>query len=367
MIRKATFDVCIRSSFAYNGGVMNDINQKIIEAVIAKAEKICPDSLALIGVYGSVATGDDYEKSDLDLLILIQDDEGWKLGTGFILDDSKIGYDIYCTNWDGLRFDAECYHAHLSKLMDSQILYIKNEEAYKELCRLREQTETFLSSEERFKRVDNLIEKAKISFANACLKEEIGQVRVNACEIILSLLDAIMIYHGTYFKRGIKRTFDELAQFSLDETFLENIRKISQSKEISELRFLAKELILYVENYVVRVKQKIEPTKDSISGTYEEMHSNWRNKVEEVAVNNDTYASFVNMCCLQDMIMELEKELQIDSHNLMEAYNPDCLEENVKIFDRFLEEYEKVYQKAGMKVARYSDAEEFYNDYVENR
>ena len=64
---------------------MNNINQKIIDAIIAKAEKICPNSLSLIGVYGSFATGDIYEKSDLDLLILIQDDDGWKLGTGFIL------------------------------------------------------------------------------------------------------------------------------------------------------------------------------------------------------------------------------------------------------------------------------------------
>ena len=41
---------------------MNMINKKIIDAVIAKAEKVCPDSLVLIGVYGSVATGDCYEK-----------------------------------------------------------------------------------------------------------------------------------------------------------------------------------------------------------------------------------------------------------------------------------------------------------------
>lgn len=39
---------------------MNNINQKIIDAIIAKAEKICPNSLALIGVYGSFATGDIY-------------------------------------------------------------------------------------------------------------------------------------------------------------------------------------------------------------------------------------------------------------------------------------------------------------------
>lgn len=98
---------------------------------------------------------------------MIQDDEGWKLGTGFILDDSGVGYDIYCTNWSGLKCDAECYHAQISKLMDSRIVYVKNQDAYNELCRLREQTKAFLESEERFQRVNELIEKAKISYANA--------------------------------------------------------------------------------------------------------------------------------------------------------------------------------------------------------
>ena len=73
---------------------MDIINQKIIQSVIERANKVCPESLALIGVYGSVATGDTYEKSDLDLLILVEDDEGYKLATGFILDDKKVGYDV---------------------------------------------------------------------------------------------------------------------------------------------------------------------------------------------------------------------------------------------------------------------------------
>ena len=61
---------------------MKRVNQKIIDAVIEKAKKCCPDSLALIAVYGSVATGDEYEKSDLDLLILIDDEQGRKTGNG---------------------------------------------------------------------------------------------------------------------------------------------------------------------------------------------------------------------------------------------------------------------------------------------
>ena len=43
---------------------MDIVNQKIIDAIIAKANMVCPNSLALIGVYGSVATGDVYNKSD---------------------------------------------------------------------------------------------------------------------------------------------------------------------------------------------------------------------------------------------------------------------------------------------------------------
>ena len=64
---------------------MNDRNETMIDAVIKKADALCPDSLALIGVYGSVATGDEYGKSDLDLMILINDENGQVLGAGSML------------------------------------------------------------------------------------------------------------------------------------------------------------------------------------------------------------------------------------------------------------------------------------------
>ncbi|MDE6943986.1 MAG: nucleotidyltransferase domain-containing protein, partial [Lachnospiraceae bacterium] len=85
---------------------MNDRDETIIEAIIKKADVLCPDSLALIGVYGSVVTGDEYEKSDLDLMILINDESGQVLAEGFIIDDVDIGYDLYCTSWDMLENDA---------------------------------------------------------------------------------------------------------------------------------------------------------------------------------------------------------------------------------------------------------------------
>ena len=343
---------------------MKNVNQKIIDAVIAKAEKLCPDSLALIGVYGSVATKDEYEKSDLDLLILIQDDNGWKLGTGFILENSGIGYDIYCTNWDGLRYDAECHHAKLSKLMDSEIVYVKEQEAYDELCRLRERTEKFLKSEERFERVKELMDKAKVSYANALLNEGLGQVRLDAFDGILNLMDALMLYHGTYFKCGVKRAFEELGRLPIEEDFLNKIKQIAESKEISEIRSLLKSILAYVEIYVRREKQKEEPS-DGIAGTYEEMYSNWRNKVEEAAVNGDVFSAFANMCSFNYMCQDISNDVNIGKYSIMEEYNPDNLVDNVRNYDECLARYEEVYKAAGIAVKRFADVDAFVADYLE--
>ena len=134
-----------------------------------------------------------------------------------------------------------------------------------------------MESEERFERVHELIEKAKISYANAHLHEELGQVRVDA---------------------------------------------------------------------------------------FEEMYSNWRNKVEEAAVHNDVFASFMNMCSLHCMFSDISSEVNTGSYNIMEEYNPDCLEENIRIYDKYLGKYEEVYKKAGITVKRFPNVDEFVEDYL---
>lgn len=343
---------------------MNPVNQKLIDAVIEKAEKICPGSLALIGVYGSVATGDEYAKSDLDLLILIQDDRGWQLGTAFILDDRQVGYDIYCTNWDGLKYDAQCHHAQISKLMDAQIVYVQNQDAYNELCQLRAQAQCFLASEERFQRVDALLEKAKVAFANAHLHEDLGQVRLDAFGVIHYLTNAVMLFHGQYFKRGTKRMLEELAALPLSEAFVSCIREIACSQETAELRVLTKRLLLYAQQHMKREHEKSEPSKD-LAGTYEEIYSNWRNKVAEAAEQTNVLAAFVNLCNLQYMLDELSDTFAIGPYKVMAEYHPDCLEENVRLFDRCLQQYEAVYQTAGIAIKRFPDVDAFVADYLQ--
>lgn len=345
------------------GDIMKDINQKIIDAIIEKAEKVCPDSLALIGIYGSVATGDLHKKSDLDLLILIKDDVGWQLGTGFILDDIKVGYDIYCTNWGGLQYDAECHHAQIAKLMDSKIMYIKDQEAYEKLCELRTKAKDFLASEERFQRVNELVNQAKQIYANACLYDDLGRVRMEAYGVLYYLLDAIMLFHGSYYKRGVKRAFEELQQLPIDDVFADNIRKVVLSKEVTEIRELLKTILLYMDSLTKQEKQKEKPNQ-GLAGTYEEMFSNWRNKVEEASKNKDAFVAYMNMCSFQFMLMNISNEVEIGEYPIMTEYNPDCLEENIGVFDKYLQKYEDVYKQAGIEVKSYSDVDAFVKEYL---
>lgn len=82
------------------------------------------------------------------------------------------------------------------------------------------------------------------------------------------------------------------------------------------------------------------------------MYSNWRNKTEEAAKQNNVFASFMNMCRLHYMFAELSSEVEIGIYNIMDEYDPDCLQDNVRLFDACLQKYEEVYKAARIAVRR---------------
>ena len=345
---------------------MNSIHQKIINAIIQKSQTVCPGALALIGIYGSVATKDLHEKSDLDLLILIQNEDGYKLATGFILSDSEIGYDIYCMDWARMQNDADCHSAYLARLMDSEIVYVKDQSALDLLYRLREETKRFLASPLRFERVAACIDRAKICYANACLQSDLGKVRCEVFGVITYLSDAAMLYHGCYFKRGTKRMLEELAALPIENSFLDTIKAIAQAQSQEELRTLTRCLLQYAEKAFIPQNTPKTPS-EALAGTYEEMFSNWRNKVAEAEKNGDTLSSFMNLCSLQLMLDDIAHDTEIGHYDLMGNYDPHNLSHNTKLYDACLSDYETIYQKAHLQVKRYPNVDAFVEDYLTQR
>lgn len=343
---------------------MNQTNQKIIDAIVRKAEENCPDSLALIAVYGSVCTGDEHEKSDLDLLVVINDDNGRQLQHGFILNDRQVGYDLYCTTWEQLALDAECHHAHLSRLMDSKIIYTSDERSTERLLQLRKKASELLGSSLRYKRAEAIYSKICESYADAMTATTLGAMRTAAASMISLGLDMVMLWNGSYFQKGVKRTFEELEGLALPEGFVPNIDSIVCATDASELR---EQLTAFLRTLIEFTKQphpKEKPSPENLSGTYEEMFSNWRNKMYEAAKNNDRFSSFMNTAAFQLMLEELSNQLEIARIPVMEDFQTGDLLHNAAAFDQALALYHKEYEKAALCPNRYRDVEEFVAAYL---
>lgn len=188
-------------------------NQKIINAIIEKANKICPESLALIGIYGSFATGDFNEKSDLDLLILINDDKGWQLSSTFIQDDLEVGHDIYCTTWENLQKAALYNNPNIAKLMDSEIVYCSDEKYMKELETLRKKASDILQkpfSNEDYTKAENTLKEAEHFYVSAMTAEKITDIRAQAGYVLYYIENAVAMLNKKYFRYGTKRIYEEL-------------------------------------------------------------------------------------------------------------------------------------------------------------
>ncbi|MCH5269109.1 MAG: hypothetical protein J1E83_00005 [Lachnospiraceae bacterium] len=342
---------------------MNDINKTIIDAVIKKADALCPDSLALIGVYGSVAAGDEHEKSDLDLMILINDENGWVLAEGFILDDVDVGYDIYCTSWDMLERDAQCNHAHLSKLFDSKIVYCKDQNAIKKLDEMKKKAAEILSSDKRYDKANNAYCEAKKMFAEIYLTESLAKVRSCAGAAIEFIEDAVMLYNGQYFRKGTKRTFDEIRQLKLSFDLETIITDIIRAKTVDKIRERLKELLVLTKAYLQAPKKKELPSAANLWGTYEEMYSNWKNKMSEAADRDDVYSSFMNLLSLQGMFHEIAEGIAVDDFEIMDQFDSQNLEENADVFNKALRNYLAEYEKVGIFPKRFGNVAEFAEDY----
>lgn len=347
--------------------ILNETNQKIIDAVIRKAEQVCPGSLALIGIYGSVCTGDVHEKSDLDLMVLVNDEAGRKLSGGFILDDRQIGYDIYCTDWKMLEEEAECRHAHLSKLMDSEIVYVGEPAAVEKLSRLKRKAKEVLNSEKRFLCVDSIVNEAKRVYADAMMSDTIAETRMSAASCIVLMLDAVMLENGRYFRRGIKRTFEELDGLYLPPRFIDNLYEAVRACQIRGLKDALTKLLQSVTVFVKHDKDKELPSEDNLSGTYEEMFSNWRNKMVEAEARSDVFSSFMNLASLQAMLDEIADDVSIGQFSIMEKYDPEDLSKNIEVFDDALDGYLQEYASVGMQPKRFADVDGFVDDYLHGK
>lgn len=357
---------------------MENRNRKIIDAVIRKEQALCPGTVALIGIYGSFMTGDVHPLSDLDLLILINDDRGWQLGKAFIQEDLGVGHDIYCTSWESLRQDAEYEHPHLSKLMDSQIVYCADDKAREELETLREQVRKKLAEpfgEADYRKAEKELKEARCCYADAMIAEELNEVRRSAGGAVYFAENAIALLNKTYFRKGVSRRYEELdAMERKPDSFCGMIENVLAAATVNGLKEQLTLLMRGLDSCFRRTLQQLPREKkpacgETLSGTYEEMISNWHGKMVQAAEKGDRHLAFMSLESLNEMLNDIRGEVDIGMYDVLSAYDPGDLRKTADGFDRVLRQYLQECENAGLHPARYADVDAFVSAYLtgENR
>ena len=347
-------------------------NQKLINMVIERAKRDFPDDIALIGLTGSFNTGDFHEKSDLDLIVVNNTDRGWEISLCFIFDD--VGYDIYCTPWETrLAQQAVLDNPGVSSLTDLQILYCARPEYLERFNKLRQQALETMAKPigmECIKRAKKHLDLAKQEFADAMLAENIGAIRYASSGVLYHLVNCLVNLNNTCIKRGINRYLEELLTYDyLPENFEKLYMAVIESKTIDEIRLSALSLLQSVVQLYDRMysdfSPKLVPTYDNLEGTYEELWSNYRNKVIRSTTAQDKSYAFLAAMGAQNFLDEMATEhCGTMKFDLMQYFDADNLDLFKDAFLKAMDKYRTEYDNVGRKVVAFDTFDELYNSYM---
>ena len=196
-------------------------NRAIIDAVLAKAARCCPDALDLIAITGSFSRDDYYEKSDLDLLIVINDPTGRLLAKCFVLSD--VGHDIYCQTREVLEHAAEYPDPHVAKLLDAEVVYCRSKEVAEWYRRLGDELRIRMAAAPDISTLNAIEEHMNAAwqdFGRLCAEQNVGRCRYFAAGVLYRIEYAVYMLNGAYIRRGIRGIPEEICALpTLPEEF----------------------------------------------------------------------------------------------------------------------------------------------------
>jgi hypothetical protein len=187
---------------------------------------------------------------------------------------------------------------------------------------------------------------------------------IRSAEYIIYMLNNEYVKGST---RNIPSEINEMANMPMDfKRIYNNLFKfdgtahvmISAFGLISSLEgYLKYKNISFRENYELPIEEvkNEEITTDILTGTYEEIYSNWYNKMKYAVSNNHKYLSFVTMVSCQEFYDEMASTYNIPEINLIGYYDNDNLQNNVIAFEEAMGEWKKLYDMFNKNVVSYED------------
>ncbi|MDP5277190.1 nucleotidyltransferase domain-containing protein [Chengkuizengella axinellae] len=277
---------------------MLDVFQ-IADILVEKVKKEYKEDIAVIAYYGSYALGKANEKSDLDFFFIPNNPKGNEASIQFIIDG--IGFDFWPISWEYAEKMAS-FEDRTTIIADSKILYVRSEEDENRFNELKKSIDNMKTgSENRNKLLDQAITELHKSylFLYKMNKDEVKNsltlMRVEAFNVVTTVLKSLALLNQTYFTRGWGQNMDQISNLSIKPDLLENwINNIISLQSCEQIKLTSEELVESVQN-IIESQQKTtsehQAFSDVFNGYYEEVKSNF-NKIITACEKDDLYTAF---------------------------------------------------------------------------
>ena len=346
-------------------------NRELIDILLEKIQTEYREDIDLVGVCGSFFTGDFHENSDLDLLVVVNNDQGYEFSRCFILDG--VGFDFYGSSWSKLERMASYDHTFLSHLIDVNIVYVRNTACKERFLELRQQALQVLNGPITLQMISEAakqLDQAALAYGHLMLTDDIGAARQYGGLLVHRVSDTVCILNHNYYRLGVKHLLREvLAMRRVPENFMDGFNGVVSATSLPPLKEAATKLIGSVKELFDEIQEEtrknVKPTSDALKGTYEEIWSNWRNKIRYAAEHNDVFFALSAGVSCQEFYDEMHAEHGTVAIHLMQHFQPHDLHSFAHTFEQAMRLYRQEYERLNMEPLVYDSIDSFRMDYLD--
>jgi len=342
-------------------------NKTILDVLIKKVKESFADAVDFIAITGSFLTNDFYEKSDLDIFIVINSDEARELNKSFIFDD--IGFDIYTKKWSDFDDLIKCNDIFLGTLLDIEVVYYRNPSILEEIkVKQTELSANLVDMDQTAKRVDEAYKQLIDARKELQKSSDLHDGIMLLYRIINIIVFICFSRNQTYLKQGIRRIPEEILKLdSLPKDFSKTFKRLTMCNRLENIMDICNDAINDISEWlnipfvmedidVIASSDswgKVDVSYDNIKGIYEEIYSNWKNKMRQATMTNNRFLSFMTMCATQELYNELFSFFNIEKFDLITKYDPLDLSKNEVVFNQEMNKWKRIYVKVDRKVLEF--------------
>jgi len=337
-------------------------DNRLMEWTINKAQTEFKDDVRLMLEHNTYTLPEDVNVRYMNGFI-VNSDKFIGLARTFII--NGIGYDYWQRKWENYEDLAEARGYYTTSLIDSEIVYYKDEEDKQHFLYLQAKLRANLADPKyMYERGLEWLDKVMDLYKTLMFEEILCNVRKGAGFIIDYLSVAVACVNQRYFKRGIVAQTDILSEMeTVPENFIELYKQIAGSKNVDELKNLCHEIIALTRSFF-KAQNKWASTKPHqpdykyLASWYQECSYYFR-RLYYYCDNNMPEMAFHQSFNLQSDLDYLMTDYNISDLDLLSFFDTGNLEAH-KAHSKIVEQkIVSEIEENGVKIEEYSTVEEF--------